>query len=40
MVTVSDMTMPFIFHANVGNLVFVLLIVVTVIIKPAGAFMV
>lgn len=40
MITISDRTMPFTFPANVGNLVFVLLIVGVVIIKPWGAFMV
>jgi hypothetical protein len=40
MVTFNDMTSHFIRSANVGNLLYVLLIVVTGIIKPAGAFMV
>ena len=40
MATINDMTNRFDRGANVGNLVLVLLIVVTVIIKPAGACMV
>ena len=40
MVTFNDMTNRFTPNANVGNLVYVLLIVVILIIKPAGAIMV
>ncbi|HEU5148442.1 MAG TPA: hypothetical protein VFT90_17065 [Chryseosolibacter sp.] len=40
MVTTNDMMNRFIPHANVGNLVYSLLVVITVIIKPAGAIMV
>ena len=36
----SDMTHQFIPSANVGNLVFMRLVVLTGIIKPVGAFMV
>lgn len=35
----NDMTNQFIPNANVGNLVLVLIIVVTGLLKPAGAFM-
>jgi hypothetical protein len=38
--TFNDLTNHFILPANVGNLVFVRLVVVTGIIKPSGAFMV
>jgi hypothetical protein len=40
MVNIHDMTNRFTRYANVRNLVYVLLIVVTLIIKPAGAIMV
>ena len=40
MVNTNDMTNRFTRYANVGNLVYVLLIVVTLILKPAGAIMV
>ena len=40
MAMVTEMTSQFIRSANVRNLVFVLLIVVTGIIKPSGAIMV
>jgi hypothetical protein len=40
MVMLNDITNRFTHNANVGNLVYVLLVVVTVIIKPAGAIMV
>lgn len=40
MVMFNDITNQFTRGANVGNLVYVLLIVVTVIIKPSGANMV
>ena len=40
MITFNDMTNHFNRGANVGNLVLVLLIVVTGILKPAGAIMV
>lgn len=40
MVKHNDMINRFIPHANVGNLVYSLLVVITVIIKPAGAIMV
>ena len=40
MVTFNDITRQFIRTANVGNLVYVLLVVVTLIIKPEGAIMV
>lgn len=40
MATFRDITIPFTRGANVGNPVFVLLIVVMVIIKPSGALMV
>ena len=40
MVMFDDITNRFIHSANVGNLVSVLLIVITLIIKPAGAIMV
>ena len=40
MVLYNDMINRFIPHANVGNLVYSLLVVITVIIKPEGAIMV
>jgi hypothetical protein len=40
MVPINDIASQFIRSANVGNLVSVLLIVVTLIIKPSGAAMV
>lgn len=40
MITTNDMINRFIPGANVGNLVNLLLVVIIVIIKPAGAFMV
>lgn len=40
MVEFNDMAKQFIPVANVGNMLFVLLIVVTGILKPAGAIMV
>ena len=40
MVTRNDMIGLLIPHANVGNLVYSLLVVITVIIKPVGAIMV
>lgn len=40
MVSINDITNRFTRYANVGNLVYALLIVVTLIIKPAGAIMV
>lgn len=39
MVRFNDMANQFIPSANVGNLVLVLIIVVTGLLKPAGAFM-
>lgn len=39
MVRFNDMTNQLIPNANVGNLVLVLIIVVTGLLKPAGAFM-
>ena len=40
MVTLNDMTNQLTHSANVGNLVFVLLIVVILITEPIGAIMV
>jgi hypothetical protein len=40
MVNINDMTNRFTRSANVGNLVYVLLIVVILLLKPAGAIMV
>lgn len=40
MITTNDKINRFIPGANVGNLVNLLLVVIIVIIKPAGAFMV
>ena len=40
MVMSDNITNRFVHGANVGNLVYVLLIVLTVIIKPIGAIMV
>jgi len=40
MATTNNMINRNISHANVGNLVYSLLVVITVIIKPLGAIMV
>lgn len=40
MVNINDMTNRFNRYANVGNPVYMLLVVVILIIKPAGAIMV
>ncbi len=40
MTTTNNITNRNNFHANVGNLVYLLLVVITVIIKPLGAIVV